>query len=242
MAETDPDKVYVAFDSPQTAVRMTGGTAHAVKGVRDDENAFILTDQKGRSFVYVRAEYSGYRGVANRAAGEPISKKGEDADHAGSRTVNKDKYVLLARVPKSANRSAGSVEKVTTLDGQFNRASTAPAPGGGYALPMSARNAEKLSGKIRAEYQTRDANYHAPLKDENIAVALLQAEDDQARLREMKGDLIVQQQDLAKDGPKRYAEPDAMGIKGPWDRMAADKANTTRASGKEVGVATAKKR
>ncbi len=216
MSEPDPQKVYVAFDSPETAVRMTGGEAHAVKDVGHD-NAFILTDQSGRSFVYVRAEYSGYRGVANRAAGEQISRKGEDADHAGSRTVNAGNYVLLARVPKSANRSAGSVEKITTLDGQFNRASTGPAPGGGYAAPMSARQAEKLSGKVRADYQTRSGRNANPLDDPQIATALLQSPEDRARVNDMKGAVIAKAKDHA-DKPN-YAQPVATGVKGPWDRV-----------------------
>lgn len=200
-------KVYVAFDSPETAVRMTGGDAHTVKGVKNHENAFILTDAQGRSFIYVRAEYSGYRGVANRAAGEQISKKGDDADHAGSETVNAGNYVLLARVPKAANRSAGSVEKMTTLDGQFNRASTAPAPGGGYAAPMSARQAEKLVGNVRADYDTRSGRNADPLEDPQIAKALLQSREDQERVHGMKGEIIAKGKE--KPFERGYVKPDA---------------------------------
>lgn len=210
----DP-QIYSAFGSPEAAAQMTGGEVYRIKN-RDPGNAFVLRDAQGRQFIYVHTEYGGYRGLANRAAGEQISKQGDDADHTASRTVAGARgghYVLLARVPSQANRSAGTVERVDVLDGHFNYAAARRADDGHLALAMTNRQSQKLRGRMVDDYDRHKPGYDAMLSDPAMQRALLQTEADQQRIADMCGDRI------AARNPDKSPVPEQP--KTAWDRHRA---------------------
>ena len=188
--------IYGSFDGPEAAAQATEGKVHAIDGV-DPRDAFLVTDAKGRSFAYVHVDYRDYRKVAERMAGERVSMTGHDTDHVASKKTEArlgNNYVLLARVPSSANRSAGSVEKITALDRQFNHAAqpqVALDQGFGRATPLSHRQMQKLKGRLVADYDRSDTARDDPLADAKVAHALMQGKEEQARIAAMRGPEIT---------------------------------------------------
>ncbi len=218
MSQQRDERIFGAFDSPQTAANVTGGSVYQI-GNRDPRSGFILVDKHDNHFVYVHTSYSGYRDVAADVVGVKLSKTGDDADHAASREVEEslgNSYVLLARVPSAANRSAGTVEKLTSLDRKFNHASLAAHYGGGTgtATPLSQRQIQKLKGLKVSSYDNRNSTSADLTGDPDIQRALMLSADTQQRIKKLCGSKITS----FSHSPETRVTPDATGIKGPWQR------------------------
>ncbi|CAN7652170.1 hypothetical protein [Neorhizobium sp. LjRoot104] len=222
MTDDEKKHVYTAFGSPEAASEFTGGKIYDVKGY--EGHAFILTDKDGNNFVYVTPESTKYRDLANDVAGERISQTKDDADHAASRTIADQRggrYVLLARVPARANRSAGRVEKLDTLDGNFNYAAAKRTGGGDIGLTMTHRQSQKLLGRKVDEYDRTPLSTDELGSDPDMQRALFQSPENQRNIESMKGALIASH-DLEQKHDHGKTTAVATGIKGPWDRHRAE--------------------
>ncbi|MEM8992925.1 MAG: hypothetical protein AAGD08_21365 [Pseudomonadota bacterium] len=107
-------RYYVSFESVDAAQRATGGTVYRFQG-RDERDVIVVKDQHGQNWVYVRADYQGYGQVAEKIHGRRLSENGLEAEHVASKKLEGNlgqHYVLLGRVPQTANRSSGTVEKL----------------------------------------------------------------------------------------------------------------------------------
>jgi len=102
----------------RSIVRHTGGTPYQIDGTCP-RNAFVI-DRPPLRLLYVRPLYSGYRRVALKVF--PKTNWRVDFDHVLGRKMAQQlgfSYVLLIRIPPSANRSHGRYERAEPLVG-FN--------------------------------------------------------------------------------------------------------------------------
>ena len=175
--------VYGVFSSREAARRATGGQIYKVHGQAEDE-AIILRDSQGRLFLYVSPGNPKYRDLVASAHGGRLSEDGYDADHVASRGIEAkfgQGYVLMGRVDRGANRSAGRVEKPGRhLDRDFNQASF------GEAKPVSHRQMQKTANLRMAQYpDLRAGERGAGIDDPDVRYSLLQDDATQARLEAM---------------------------------------------------------
>lgn len=112
-----PEKLISAGHNAYVIAERLNGTAYKVSRISKKKAFCIFAN--GAYYLYVHRKYTSYRRFFSLFFGKPA--KEYDIDHVMSRNISSKigaLYLLLAAVPRSANRSHGSIEKIVL---SFNR-------------------------------------------------------------------------------------------------------------------------